>query len=73
MIGCLRKRVRKQPIIGLYFEFENELKFYNLKARTGPYVLVLASCLLMRCFQSAPQQLRKIVWFSIEENCHEGL
>ena len=29
-------RVRKQPIIVLYFEFENELKFYNLKASTGP-------------------------------------
>ena len=28
MIGC----VRKQPIIALYFEFENELKVYNLKA-----------------------------------------
>ena len=33
MIGCLRTRVRKQPIIALYFESENELKFYNLKAR----------------------------------------
>ena len=32
MIGCLRTRVRKQPIIALYFEFENELKFYNLEA-----------------------------------------
>ena len=30
MIGCLRTRIRKQPIIALYFEFENELKFYNL-------------------------------------------
>ena len=30
MIGCLRTRVREQPIIALYFEFENELKFYNL-------------------------------------------
>ena len=30
MIGCLR--VRKQPIIALYFESENELKFYNLEA-----------------------------------------
>ena len=30
MIGCLRTHVRKQPIIALYFEFENELKFYNL-------------------------------------------
>ena len=26
-------RVRKQRIIALYFEFENELKFYNLEAR----------------------------------------
>ena len=25
----------KQPIIALYFEFENELKFYNLEARQG--------------------------------------
>ena len=32
MIGCLRTCVRKQPIISLYFEFENELKFYNLWA-----------------------------------------
>ena len=32
MIGCLRTRVRKQPIIALYFEFENELKLYNLEA-----------------------------------------
>ena len=29
MIGCFRK----QPIIALYFESENELKFYNLQAR----------------------------------------
>ena len=33
MIGCLRTRVRKQPIIALYFDFENELKFYNLATR----------------------------------------
>ena len=33
MIGCMRTRVRKQPIIALYFEFEDELKFYNLGAR----------------------------------------
>ena len=29
MIGCLRARVHKQPIIALYFESEIELKFYN--------------------------------------------
>ena len=33
MIGCLGTRVRKQPIILLYFVFETVLKFYNLKAR----------------------------------------
>ena len=33
MIGCLRTRVRKQPIIALYFESENELKLYNFEAR----------------------------------------
>ena len=32
MIGCLRTRVRNQPIIALYFEFENELKFDSLEA-----------------------------------------
>ena len=32
MIGWLRTRVRKQPIIMLYFESENELTFYNLEA-----------------------------------------
>ena len=26
--------IRKQPIIALYFEFENKLKFYNLEARS---------------------------------------
>ena len=32
MFGCLR--TRKQPIIALYFESENELKFYKLEGRT---------------------------------------
>ena len=31
MIGCLQTRVRKQPSISLYFEFETLLKFYNLE------------------------------------------
>ena len=30
-------RVRKQPIIALYFESENELKYYNLEARVRNY------------------------------------
>ena len=34
MIGCQRTRVRKQPIIVLYFESETVFKFYNLEART---------------------------------------
>ena len=32
MIGCFRTRLRKQPIIALYFESETVLKFYNLEA-----------------------------------------
>ena len=28
----MNSRVRKQPIIALYFESENELKFYNIEA-----------------------------------------
>ena len=35
MIGCLWTRVRKQPIIALYCEFQNELEIYNL----GPDLL----------------------------------
>ena len=31
MISCLRTGVHKQPTIALYFEYENELKFYNLE------------------------------------------
>ena len=30
MIGCLLTRVRKQPTIALYLEFETVLKFYDL-------------------------------------------
>ena len=32
MIGCLWTGVHKQSNIALYFESENELKFYNLEA-----------------------------------------
>ena len=35
MISCLRTRVRKQPIIALYFESETVLKFYNIEAKTN--------------------------------------
>ena len=48
MIGCLQTRVRKQPIIALYFEFENELKFYILEARFIAYGLSLPSKSLVR-------------------------
>ena len=32
MVSCLQTRVRKQPIVALYFEFENEVYVYNLEA-----------------------------------------
>ena len=44
MIGWLRTRVRKQPIV-LYFELENELKFYNLEAR---FWIMPANLVLLR-------------------------
>ena len=34
MIGSLQT-IHKQSLIALYFEFENELKFYTLEARGG--------------------------------------
>ena len=38
MIGCLRTRVRKQPIIALYFEFETEYLCLFVGATGGdPY------------------------------------
>ena len=43
MIGCLLRfifRVRKQPIIALYFESENEFKFYNLEAWDPNHLLL---------------------------------
>ena len=39
MIGCLRTRVRKQPIIAIYFESENVLKFYKFEAWTVSEIL----------------------------------
>ena len=32
MIGSLRTRVRKKPIIALYFESKTVVQFFNLKA-----------------------------------------
>ena len=45
MIDCLWTRVRKQPIIALYFESENKLKFYNLEAWSfTSYLLTVLTC-----------------------------
>ena len=57
MIGCLRTRVRKQPIIALYFGSETVLKFYNLEARDelGHHVFCLGGFYIIevlgRCFR----------------------
>ena len=45
MIGCLRTRVRKQPIIALYFDSELVLKFYNLEARVHSVCFTFRVCL----------------------------
>ena len=60
MCGVLtiQKGVRKQPIIALYFEFEIELKFYNLRVclmqmlitiLTVGYVQLKQTCLMAGC------------------------
>ena len=51
MIGCLRTRVCKLSIIALYFEFENELKFYNLEARDLIYECSFHGYLLISGFE----------------------
>ena len=43
MIGYLWTCVRKQPIIALCFEFENELKFYNLEAWPYLHIVCISS------------------------------
>ena len=48
--------VRKQPIIGLYFESENELKFYNLGARSEGDIKTEGEA---RTFQHLPRDLVK--------------
>ena len=51
MIGCLRTRVRKQPIIALYFVSENEHMFYNLEAWLGVWRYIEFNIKgLQRCF-----------------------
>ena len=54
MIGCLWTRVRKQPIITIYFEFENELKFYNLEARPLTTLDCRESMLYPLCLMEFP-------------------
>ena len=53
MIVCLQTRVRKQPIIALYFEFETVLKLYNLKVRTFRMTRVIC---IMHFAQKADQR-----------------
>ena len=64
MIGCLRTHVRKQPIIALYFEFENELKFNNLGVSKSKAIghLLLREMIakLERILQLSGQALKSI-------------
>ena len=41
-----KARVRKHPIIALYFESENELKFYNLEAWCSLYFILKTNSIL---------------------------
>ena len=52
MIGCLWTPVHKQPIIALYFEFENDLKLNNLGAKGQVQSLLYVSNTVKRLFYS---------------------
>ena len=78
MNGCLRTRVHKQPIIELYFELENEPKFYDL-GDWSHYLLHFASacyggwamflCVFSWCHVSASSQsLRFILSYEINSS-----
>ena len=80
MIGCLRTRVRKQPIIALYFESELVLKFYNLEASCYP--VKAAYSVTMNIFRKKYFLFKSFVnvelsyvftikMFSTAENCME--
>ena len=56
MIGCLRARVRKQPIISLYFEFETVLKSYNL----GVWSIKMYVVILFNYTQGIEQNLKLV-------------
>ena len=53
MIGCLRTRVRKKPIIARYFESETVLQFNNLEAR-----LVYCECY---CSAALPRDVQYVI------------
>ena len=53
MNGCLRTRVRKQPLIALCFKFETVLKFFNLEALCAGHKLLsreIFTSVLSCCF-----------------------
>ena len=53
MIGCLRTRVRKQPIIALYFGSETVFKFHNLEAwdELGHHVFCLGGFFIIEVLE----------------------
>ena len=59
MIGCLRTRFRKQPIIALLFESENELKFYNLEARAPRKIYTSLGVMRALTLKNCPQDMRQ--------------
>ena len=60
MIGCLRTRVRNQPIIVLYFEFEIKLKFYSLEAMKHNNNLLIYKSLWQSIFDRKCTSLKSI-------------
>ena len=73
MIGCLRTRVRKQPIVAFYFEFQTVLKLYSLEARAQKSASCesLASFSLSTSMTLHPQSGKSVIMR--ESNCALGV
>ena len=70
MIGCLRTRVRKQPIIALYFESELVLKFYNLEASFPFFVSsLLIFCVLLYASIISLHVIKHVVFVAVCGHC----
>ena len=62
MIGCLWISVRKQPIIALYFESENKIKFYNSRPGLKKKTSYMKKSVLISQLQHVKNRLKDVIF-----------